>query len=138
MTRQEAREELENYKTLLKKIGNYRRRLEELQTMQNTCRISVYNHEPKMPRPYRQEELIDKIERVERDYQDLLSRSIVFMHKIERRVERLKGSRYTVIHSRYIENKKRIEIAFKLNMSIEWVRRNEYKGLDEYASLTEE
>lgn len=138
MTRQEAREELRNYREHLKKRKRLHNRVEELRCAMESPRVFICGGETKAPNPYDLEELIDKLEKAERKYQRALWEQLEIVQKVECKVSKLKGNPYKVIYYRYIEGKRQIEIAFKLNMSIEWVKRNEYKGLDGYASLTEE
>jgi DNA-directed RNA polymerase specialized sigma subunit len=137
MTRQEAREELQNYRENLKKRERLHNRVEELRCAMESCSVPRYGEEKKRD-DYRLEGLIDKLEEAEREYLRALWAQLEFIQKVECKVNKLTGNPYKVIYQRYIEGKRQIEVAFKLEFSVIWVQRNEYKGLDEYASLTEE
>lgn len=137
MTRQEAREELQNYRENLKKRERLHNRVEELRCAMESCSVPRYG-EDKKPDDCRLESLIDKLDKAERKYQIALWAPLEFVQRVECKVSKLTGNPYKIIYQRYMEGKKQVEIAFKMNMSVEWVQKNEYKGLDEYASLTEE
>ena len=138
MTRQEAREELQNYREMLKKRQRLHNRVEELRCAMEGCHIHFYGEETKPKNPYKLEGLIDKLTIAEAAYTQALWEQLEFLQKIEGKINRLKGYPYEVIYMRYIEGKRQIDVAFKLSFSVIWVQRNEYKGLDEYARLTEE
>jgi DNA-directed RNA polymerase specialized sigma subunit len=137
MTRAEAREELKNYRENLKKRQRLHNRVEELRCAMESCRVPTYA-EPKRSDPYKLEGLIDKLTIAEEAYTQVLWEQLDFLQKVEGKINKLTGFPYEVIYLRYVEGKRQIDVAFKLDFSIIWVQRNEYKGLDEYASLTED
>lgn len=135
MTVQEARKELRSYLQHVEIRERRGRRVEELRAWLYRCPISKYGHEVGSLNPYRREELIDKLDKMERKYVAAVEKSVNLLAMIEEKVERLEGRHYTVLRKKYIEGLSYEQIAVDMHYTYEHVRKLEGQGVEFYKNL---